>query len=81
MPSNQDRGDHWSGSGVAFTSLRNGFYATMVRQLLGAAVETGELAVPEHAAEMLATLLGRPPECPRDGVGQGSGVSPPPVSS
>jgi uncharacterized protein YbjT (DUF2867 family) len=34
-------------SGVAFTSLRNGFYATSAFMLLGAALETGELAVPE----------------------------------
>lgn len=34
-------------SGVAFTALRNGFYATSALQLLGAALETGELAVPE----------------------------------
>jgi NAD(P)H dehydrogenase (quinone) len=34
-------------SGVAFTSLRNGFYATTTLQLLGAALETGELAAPE----------------------------------
>jgi uncharacterized protein YbjT (DUF2867 family) len=34
-------------SGVAFTSLRNGFYATSALQLLGKAPETGELAAPE----------------------------------
>ena len=34
-------------SGVAFTSLRNGFYATTVPMLLGPALETGELRVPE----------------------------------
>jgi uncharacterized protein YbjT (DUF2867 family) len=33
-------------SGVAFTALRNGFYASSAAMLLGAAVETGELAVP-----------------------------------
>jgi NAD(P)H dehydrogenase (quinone) len=33
-------------SGVAFTSLRNGFYAGTALQLLGAALETGELAAP-----------------------------------
>jgi uncharacterized protein YbjT (DUF2867 family) len=33
-------------SGVAFTALRNGFYASSAVMLLGAAVETGELAVP-----------------------------------
>jgi NAD(P)H dehydrogenase (quinone) len=34
-------------SGVAFTALRNGFYASTTVMLLGAALETGELAVPE----------------------------------
>jgi uncharacterized protein YbjT (DUF2867 family) len=34
-------------SGVAFTSLRNGFYTTSALQLLGNAPETGELAAPE----------------------------------
>lgn len=33
--------------GVAFTSLRNGFHASTVAMLLGRAVESGELAVPE----------------------------------
>ncbi len=34
-------------SGVPFTALRNGFYATTAAWLLGAAFQTGELAVPE----------------------------------
>lgn len=34
-------------SGVAFTSLRNGFYASTTPMLLAAALETGELAAPE----------------------------------
>ncbi|MFC8963990.1 NAD(P)H-binding protein [Streptomyces sp. NPDC057094] len=34
-------------SGIPFTSLRNGFYATSAAMLLGAAVETGELRAPE----------------------------------
>jgi uncharacterized protein YbjT (DUF2867 family) len=34
-------------SGVAFTALRNGFYASSAVLLLGAAVETGELVAPE----------------------------------
>lgn len=34
-------------SGVAFTSLRNGFYADTVRLMLGASPSTGELALPE----------------------------------
>jgi len=34
-------------SGVAFTALHNGFYAATVPMLLGGALQTGELAVPE----------------------------------
>ncbi len=34
-------------SGVAFTALRNGFYAASAAMLLGTALETGELALPE----------------------------------
>lgn len=34
-------------SGVAFTALRNGFYAATASMLLGDAAETGELAAPE----------------------------------
>jgi len=34
-------------SGVAFTALRNGFYATTAAMLLAPALTTGELAVPE----------------------------------
>jgi uncharacterized protein YbjT (DUF2867 family) len=34
-------------SGVAYTSLRNGFYATTAAMQLANALETGELAVPE----------------------------------
>ncbi|WP_454196525.1 NAD(P)H-binding protein [Nocardia sp. Marseille-Q1738] len=33
--------------GVAFTALRNGFYAASAAMLLGAAVQTGELIAPE----------------------------------
>ncbi|MFJ5268646.1 NAD(P)H-binding protein [Streptomyces sp. NPDC088358] len=33
--------------GVAFTALRNGFYATSAVMLLGAAAQTGELVAPE----------------------------------
>jgi len=54
-------------SGVPFTALRNGFYATSAAMLLGTALETGELALPEdgpvawtaHAdlAEVAATAL------------------------
>ncbi len=34
-------------SGVPFTALRNGFYASSAVMFLGSAVETGELAVPQ----------------------------------
>jgi NAD(P)H dehydrogenase (quinone) len=34
-------------SGVAFTALRNGFYASTVPQLMAGALQTGELRVPE----------------------------------
>lgn len=34
-------------SGVAFTALRNGFYAASALMILGTAVETGELTAPE----------------------------------
>ena len=37
-------------SGVAFTVLRNGFYAATVPMLLGHAIATGELALPEDGA-------------------------------
>ena len=37
-------------SGVAFTALRNGFYATSAGLLLGDAVKTGELAAPEDGS-------------------------------
>ncbi len=34
-------------SGIPFTSLRNGFYATSAIQIMGGALHTGKLAVPE----------------------------------
>ncbi|MCW2917886.1 MAG: hypothetical protein JWN52_5954 [Actinomycetia bacterium] len=34
-------------SGVPFTSLRNGFYATSVLQFMGPALETGKIVLPE----------------------------------
>jgi NAD(P)H dehydrogenase (quinone) len=37
---------HLAQSGVAWTSLRNGFYANTVPMLLGGALETGELLAP-----------------------------------
>lgn len=42
-------------SGVAFTALRNGFYATTATMLLGHALETGELAAPEDGPVAWAT--------------------------
>lgn len=58
-------------SGVTFTALRNGFYAATTVMLLRAALETGELAVPEdgpvswtaHAdlAEATAVILAKEP--------------------
>lgn len=42
--------------GVLFTSLRNGFYASTVAMLLGGAVETGELTVPEGAPVAWTTM-------------------------
>ncbi len=47
MPGHAATERHLRGSGVAFTALRNGFYASTVPRLLGAAVETGELVAPE----------------------------------
>lgn len=57
-------------SGVAFTSLRNGFYAASALMLLGDALRTGELIAPEdgpvawtaHAdlAEATAAILSEP---------------------
>jgi uncharacterized protein YbjT (DUF2867 family) len=37
-------------AGTAFTALRNGFYASTVPMLLGHALETGELRVPQDGA-------------------------------
>jgi NAD(P)H dehydrogenase (quinone) len=34
-------------SGGPFTSLRNGFYATTVRQFMGPALQTGTIELPE----------------------------------
>ncbi|AIQ39152.1 SDR family oxidoreductase [Paenibacillus sp. FSL R7-0297] len=34
-------------SGMAYTSLRNGFYATLAGMLIGRAIQTGELITPE----------------------------------
>jgi uncharacterized protein YbjT (DUF2867 family) len=38
--------DRLAAAGTPYTALRNGFYATTVPQLLGAALQTGELVVP-----------------------------------
>jgi NAD(P)H dehydrogenase (quinone) len=39
--------EHLAGLGVPFTALRNGFYASTLGYYLGAALESGELVVPE----------------------------------
>ncbi|MCO8275864.1 NmrA family NAD(P)-binding protein [Actinoplanes sp. TRM 88003] len=39
--------DYLAGLGVPFTALRNGFYASTLNYYLGAALQTGELALPE----------------------------------
>jgi NAD(P)H dehydrogenase (quinone) len=66
-------------SGVAFTALRNGFYATSAIQLMGQAVATGKIVVPEggpvswtaHAdlADAAVTALAEP--------GRLDGITPP----
>ncbi|WP_250008825.1 SDR family oxidoreductase [Actinoplanes sp. M2I2] len=39
--------DYLTGSGIPFTALRNGFYTNTLGYYLGAALETGRLALPE----------------------------------
>jgi NAD(P)H dehydrogenase (quinone) len=46
MPDHAATESALAAAGVAFTALRNGFYAASAVMLLGAALETGELAVP-----------------------------------
>lgn len=50
MPDHAATEDALQGTGVAFTSLRNGFYAATVPLLLRHALATGELRVPEDGA-------------------------------
>ncbi|MFD5827547.1 NAD(P)H-binding protein [Lentzea sp. NPDC060358] len=67
MPDHAATEQHLARTGTAFTSLRNGFYASTVPQLLGPALTTGELVAPAdgpvswtaHAdlAEAAAVLL------------------------
>ncbi|MFY0405727.1 NAD(P)H-binding protein [Solicola sp. PLA-1-18] len=67
MPDHAATEDHLRTLGTAWTSLRNGFYASTVPRMIGGALETGELAVPAdgpvswttHAdlAEATAVLL------------------------
>jgi uncharacterized protein YbjT (DUF2867 family) len=38
--------EHLAGAGVPFTALRNGFYASTLGHYLGAALQTGQLALP-----------------------------------
>lgn len=47
MPDHAATEDVLRSSGVGFTALRNGFYASTVLRLLAGALRTGELAVPE----------------------------------
>ncbi|MEU6407203.1 SDR family oxidoreductase [Microbispora sp. NPDC046933] len=47
MPSHAETEQDLRASGVAFTALRNGFYATTAIQLVSQALETGTLAAPK----------------------------------
>ncbi|NVI92491.1 SDR family oxidoreductase [Actinomadura sp. BRA 177] len=47
MPDHAATEEMLRASGVPFTSLRNGFYASTTVALVGAALQSGELAVPE----------------------------------
>ncbi|MFE9107225.1 SDR family oxidoreductase [Actinomadura geliboluensis] len=47
MPDHAATEEALRASGVPFTALRNGFYASTTAAVLGAALRTGELAVPE----------------------------------
>lgn len=47
MPDHAATEAHLERSGIVHTALRNGFYAASALQMLGAAVETGELVAPE----------------------------------
>jgi uncharacterized protein YbjT (DUF2867 family) len=46
MPDHATTEDVLRASGTAFTALRNGFYAATVPQLMGAALQTGEIVAP-----------------------------------
>ncbi|GAA5117173.1 NmrA family NAD(P)-binding protein [Pseudonocardia adelaidensis] len=46
MPDHAATERHLAAAGVPYTALRNGFYASTVRLLLGRALETGELVAP-----------------------------------
>jgi NAD(P)H dehydrogenase (quinone) len=46
MPDHAATERHLAASGMSFTALRNGFYASTVPLLLGQALETGELVAP-----------------------------------
>lgn len=47
MPAHAETEHDLQASGVAFTSLRNGFYAATALQLMGQALQTGQLVAPE----------------------------------
>ncbi|GGM00268.1 NmrA family NAD(P)-binding protein [Nakamurella endophytica] len=67
---------HLSGLGVPFTALRDGFHASTVPRLVGAALQTGELVAPEDGpvswtthddlAEAAAAVLADPDRPERD---------------
>ena len=83
MPDHAASEDMLQASGVAFTSLRNGFYADSGLMLMGQALETGRLVAPEdgpvswttHAdlAEATAIILAN--------EGRFEGITPPLTSS
>jgi NAD(P)H dehydrogenase (quinone) len=47
QPTHAATEEHLAGVGVPFTALRNGFYVSTIGYYLGAALETGQLALPE----------------------------------
>lgn len=69
MPDHAATEQYLAGAGIAYTSLRNGFYAATVPLLLGPALQTGELVAPadgpvswtthDDLAEAAAVILHR----------------------
>ena len=70
-------------SGVAFTSLRNGFYAASGLMLLGRAFETGEIVAPEDGpvAWTAHADLAEAAACVLADEGSIDGISPPLTAS